>query len=179
MSLRQDVLRSLTLTELAIERKQALSTRNSDEDSDDELIYVVSVLHHSHSARSLRLRKTSTPGTPSRSRAPSRPSSRPVSPTRRATPRNAPSATPASKSLSSDPLKAFPTQISQRVFRWLSILDLASCSRVSRKWNKSQTLNYSVWCRVFVLRVLTLTSMVSTLSKRAFSGRELAPGQVD
>lgn len=43
MSLRQDVLRSLTLSELAIERKQAMSARNSDEDSDEELIYVVSV----------------------------------------------------------------------------------------------------------------------------------------
>ena len=43
MSLRQDVLRSLTLTELAIERKQAISTRHSDEDSDEELIYVVSL----------------------------------------------------------------------------------------------------------------------------------------
>lgn len=45
MSLRQDVLRSLTLTELAIERKQVVSTRHSDEDSDEELIYVVSALY--------------------------------------------------------------------------------------------------------------------------------------
>ncbi|KAF8553609.1 hypothetical protein OG21DRAFT_1413985 [Imleria badia] len=127
MSLRQDVLRSLTLTELAIERKQVISTRHSDEDSDEELIYV-----------------TSAPGTPARSRAPSRPSSRPSSPTRRANPRSALSSTLTSKPPSSDPLKAFPTQISQRIFRWLSISDLASCSRVSRKWNKSQTLNY-VW----------------------------------
>lgn len=44
MSLRQDVLRSLTLTELAIERKQLTSNRHSDEDSDDELINVVSVV---------------------------------------------------------------------------------------------------------------------------------------
>jgi len=43
-----------------------------------------------------------------------------------------------------DPLKAFPTDISQRIFARLSIKDLANCSRVSRKWNKSQTLNY-VW----------------------------------
>ena len=42
MSLRQDVLRSLTLAELAMERKQSTSTRHSDEDSDEELIYVVS-----------------------------------------------------------------------------------------------------------------------------------------
>jgi hypothetical protein len=43
MSLRQDVLKSLALTELAVERKQVTSTRNSDDDSDDELICVVSV----------------------------------------------------------------------------------------------------------------------------------------
>jgi len=126
MSLRQDVLRSLTLAELSTERKQNISNRQSDEDSDDELINV-----------------TSTPGTPARSRAPSRPSSRPVSPTRRANPK-ALSSTLAPKVTSLDPLKAFPTQISQRIFRWLTITELASCSRVSRKWNKSQTLNY-IW----------------------------------
>lgn len=48
MSLRQDVLRSLTLTELAAERKQVISSRHSDEDSDEELIYVVSVCHDAH-----------------------------------------------------------------------------------------------------------------------------------
>ncbi|KIK91832.1 hypothetical protein PAXRUDRAFT_34778 [Paxillus rubicundulus Ve08.2h10] len=129
MSLRQDVLRSLTLTELS-ERKstpQTSSTRQSDEESDDELIYVVS-----------------TPGTPARSRAPSRPSSRPVSPTPRTNLRNIPGSASASKFLFSDPLKALPTQISQRIFGWLPTSDLASCSRVSRKWNKSQTLNY-IW----------------------------------
>ncbi|KAF9229836.1 hypothetical protein BS17DRAFT_43277 [Gyrodon lividus] len=129
MSLRQDVLRSLTLTEFS-ERKstsQTSSNRQSDEDSDDELIYVVS-----------------TPGTPTRSRGPSRPSSRPVSPTRRTNLRNLPGSASASKPLISDPFKLFPTQVSQRIFRWLSISDLASCSRVSRKWNKSQTLNY-IW----------------------------------
>lgn len=45
MSLRQDVLRSLTLADLALERKQATSARHFEEDSDDELICVVSVLH--------------------------------------------------------------------------------------------------------------------------------------
>lgn len=43
MSLRQDVLRSLTLSELAIDRKQLTSPRHADEDSDDELICVVSL----------------------------------------------------------------------------------------------------------------------------------------
>ncbi|KAG9314736.1 nucleotide-diphospho-sugar transferase [Chiua virens] len=113
---------------LAMERMQLASTRHSDEDSEDELICV-----------------TSTPGTPARSRGPSRPSSRPASPTRRTNLRNPPpTSTLGPKSLSSDPLKAFPTQISQGIFRWLEVSDLASCSRVSRKWNKSQTLNY-VW----------------------------------
>ena len=98
----------------------------------------------SHCQR-LNLLEFSLPGTPARSRAPSRPSSRPssrpVSPSRRGLTRLG-SETP-SKGLSSDPLKAFPTQISQRIFRWLGITELATCARVSRKWNKSQTLNYS------------------------------------
>ncbi|KAG1746842.1 hypothetical protein EDB19DRAFT_1894083 [Suillus lakei] len=84
--------------------------------------------------------KFSLPGTPARSRGPSRPSSRPVSPTRRGPTRSA-SGLPL-KGLSSDPLKAFPTQVSQSIFRWLGISELATCARVSRKWNKSQTLNY-------------------------------------
>ncbi|KIJ60098.1 hypothetical protein HYDPIDRAFT_99291, partial [Hydnomerulius pinastri MD-312] len=75
---------------------------------------------------------------------PSRPSSRPVSPTRRTNFRSVPGSLSALKSPSTDPLKVFPTQISQHIFRWLEISDLASCSRVSRKWNKSQTLNY-IW----------------------------------
>ena len=41
-----------------------------------------------------------------------------------------------------DPLKAFPTEVSQRIFGCLSIKELAKCARVSRKWSKSQTLNY-------------------------------------
>lgn len=107
------------------------SSRQSqaENDSDDELVGVFSL-----------------PGTPSRSRAPSRPSSRPssrpVSPTRRGPVRSG-SGLPL-KGLSGDPLKAFPTQVSQSIFRWLGISELAACARVSRKWNKSQTLNY-IW----------------------------------
>ncbi|KAH7884034.1 hypothetical protein F5I97DRAFT_1897648 [Phlebopus sp. FC_14] len=123
MSLLQGVLKSLTVIDHP-ERKT--SSRHSDQDSDEELIYVVS-----------------TPGTPARSRAPSRPASRPHSPTRRANLRT-PASLSASKALSTDPLKAFPTQVSQCIFRWLDIPDLTACSRVSRKWNKSQTLNY-IW----------------------------------
>jgi len=45
---------------------------------------------------------------------------------------------------SKDPLRAFPTEVSQRIFGLLSIRDLARCARVSKKWSRSQTLNY-VW----------------------------------
>lgn len=44
MSLRQDVLRSLTLSDLAVERKRAAASAQAfDGDSDDELINVVSL----------------------------------------------------------------------------------------------------------------------------------------
>ncbi|OAX42590.1 hypothetical protein K503DRAFT_766677 [Rhizopogon vinicolor AM-OR11-026] len=129
MSLLQDVLKSQShshdLDGLSLSSRQS----QPENDSDDELIGVFSL-----------------PGTPARSRAPSRPSSRPssrpVSPSRRG-PTRLGNETP-SKGLSSDPLKAFPTQVSQRIFRWLEISELATCARVSRKWNKSQTLNY-IW----------------------------------
>ncbi|KAG6331085.1 hypothetical protein ID866_8007 [Astraeus odoratus] len=127
MSLRLDVLKSLTLDD----RRAAVHTSSkhsqTEEDTDDELINVVSL-----------------PGTPARSRAPSRPASRPVSPTRRSHLRDGSVSWTSSRPLSSDPLRAFPTQITQRIFRWLDISELAACSRVSRKWHKSQTLNY-IW----------------------------------
>ncbi|KZW00720.1 hypothetical protein EXIGLDRAFT_135784 [Exidia glandulosa HHB12029] len=90
---------------------------------------------------------TSLPGTPGvLSRPTSRPTSRSSSPTRTgARSRLAPGPLKlAAKTPSSDPLKAFPTELGQRIFSMLSMRDLARCSRVSRKWNKSQTLNY-VW----------------------------------
>ncbi|KXN86139.1 hypothetical protein AN958_10441 [Leucoagaricus sp. SymC.cos] len=43
-----------------------------------------------------------------------------------------------------DPLRVLPTDITQRIFARLSIGDLAKCSLVSRKWSRSQTINY-VW----------------------------------
>ncbi|KAH7926224.1 hypothetical protein BV22DRAFT_1087603 [Leucogyrophana mollusca] len=126
MSLLQGVLRSQNVD--AMDKKFAnTSISNAGDDSDDELVNVVSL-----------------PGTPARSRAPSRPSSRPVSPTRRGFARMPPVPFTPTKGPSLDPLKFFPTQVSQRIFRWLEISDLAVCSRVSRKWNKSQTINY-VW----------------------------------
>ncbi|GJE91991.1 F-box protein [Phanerochaete sordida] len=128
MSLLQDVLRTQTLDHL----DKTLASTHIDDQSEDELVDVVSL-----------------PGTPSRSRAGSRPSSRPTS--RAASPRRAARSllqvsTPGKPA--TDPLKAFPTEISQRIFGMLSIKDLARCARVSRKWSKSQTLNY-VWFMQF------------------------------
>ncbi|KAH7911838.1 hypothetical protein BJ138DRAFT_1149760 [Hygrophoropsis aurantiaca] len=130
MSLLQGVLRSQND---ALEKKIPHSITSipgsapGDDDSDDELVNVVSL-----------------PGTPARSRAPSRPSSRPVSPSRRGFTRAVPTPFTSTKGPSLDPLKNFPTQVSQRIFRYLTISELAICSRVSRKWHKSQTINY-VW----------------------------------
>ncbi|EIN12347.1 hypothetical protein PUNSTDRAFT_49601 [Punctularia strigosozonata HHB-11173 SS5] len=77
------------------------------------------------------------PGTP---RTGSRAPSRAQSPTRASQLPTSPRLAPRS----SDPLRAFPTEISQRIFGRLNIGDLARCSRVCKRWNKSQTLNY-VW----------------------------------
>ncbi|KAH8112068.1 hypothetical protein DFH11DRAFT_1609500 [Phellopilus nigrolimitatus] len=138
-TLLQDVLRPHALGVDKLNSKLAAASRKRDsspagqaasDDSDDELVGV-----------------TSAPGTPALSGAPSRQSSRPSSPTRMgASKRRAPGplliSTP--KGTSSDPLRAFPTDVSQRIFRNLSIRDLARCARVCRKWEKSQSLNY-VW----------------------------------
>ncbi|KAJ3489394.1 hypothetical protein NLI96_g2170 [Meripilus lineatus] len=126
MSLLQDVLRTKTLDSLEKKlMKATINGRISPDDDDYELINVISL-----------------PGTPaSRSRPSSRPTSRPssraTSPTRRAL-----RATPQRPS--SDPLRAFPTEITQKIFGRLSVKELAKCSRVSKKWSKSQTINY-VW----------------------------------
>lgn len=86
----------------------------------------------------------SLPGSPGRSRPGSRPASRPHSPTRGS--RLQPIT--ALKGSTRDPLRVFPTDISQRIFSMLSIKELARCSRVSKKWNRSQTLNYGAfWLR--------------------------------
>ncbi|KAI0770095.1 hypothetical protein C8Q74DRAFT_1273421 [Fomes fomentarius] len=121
MSLLQDVLRTQSMDSL---NKAIASGRNSPDD-DEELVNV-----------------TSLPGSPGRSRPSSRPASRPHSPTRS-------SKLSSLQSLSTvkgtrDPLRVFPTGISQRIFSLLTIKELARCSRVSKKWNQSQTLNY-VW----------------------------------
>ncbi|KAG6919456.1 hypothetical protein DXG01_005715 [Tephrocybe rancida] len=121
MSLLQDVLRSKTadidrkLKSVEISRR--LATNASDE-SDDDIVNVVSL-----------------PGTPDRTR--------PSSPTRGASAR--PLRGPLHISSSRrDFLRAFPTEVSQRIFAYLSIPQLARCALVSKKWRRSQTINY-VW----------------------------------
>ena len=144
MSLLQDVLRTQTLDSL---EKTLSHTHLEDGLSEDELVDVVSTL------RSLALPadidsdfKVSLPGTPARSRAGSRPSSRPgsraTSPSKRAVRSALHMSTPGAGRSATDPLKAFPTEVSQRIFGQLSNKDLARCALVSRKWSKSQTINY-------------------------------------
>ncbi|KAJ7451031.1 hypothetical protein FB451DRAFT_1284466 [Mycena latifolia] len=117
MSLLQDVLRSHVPDPKAIERRLNAQGNSSDE-SDDELVNVVSL-----------------PGTPARTRPPS--------PTRNgAAARPLPG--PLHISSRRDLLKALPTEISQRIFGRLSLKNLATCALVSKKWSRSQTINY-VW----------------------------------
>ncbi|KZT08993.1 uncharacterized protein LAESUDRAFT_569002 [Laetiporus sulphureus 93-53] len=127
MSLLQGVLRTQTLDSLDKQLQGERSTPQNDRDSDDELVGVVSA-----------------PGTPA---SQSRPSSRPASPGPGGAsrlPRRAYHTSSTSQGTSPDPLRAFPTDLSQRIFSLLTIAQLAKCSRVSKKWNRSQTINY-VW----------------------------------
>ncbi|RPD70808.1 hypothetical protein L226DRAFT_538620 [Lentinus tigrinus ALCF2SS1-7] len=121
MSLLQDVLRTQTLDSL----DKTLSNGGISPDDDEELVGVMSL-----------------PGSPGRSRPSSRPASRPHSPTRGSRP--SPLQPIVLKAIPRDPLRAFPTDVSQKIFSFLSIKELSRCSRVSKKWNRSQTLNY-VW----------------------------------
>lgn len=137
MSLLQDVLRTQTLDALdkklgsantINDRLSSLHLDRDRDDDDDELVNVVSL-----------------PGSPgSKSRPTSRPTSRATSPSRASSrPVRGPlHLTPTSPRVATDPLKAFPTEVSQKIFRRIGIKDLANCARVSRKWHKSQTLNY-------------------------------------
>ncbi|KAH9836730.1 uncharacterized protein C8Q71DRAFT_759395 [Rhodofomes roseus] len=125
MSLLQDVLRTQTIDQTGntVSITERLQTQRADPESDEEIVGVVSA-----------------PGTRPASRAPSRPSS----PAPRSAARRPFHIASSSTGLPSDPLRAFPTDVSQRVFSQLSVKELARCSRVSKKWNRSQTLNY-VW----------------------------------
>ncbi len=79
----------------------------------------------------------SIPGSPGRSGPGSRPASRPRSSTRGSL--QSPSTV---KGASRDPLRILPTDISWHIFSLLTTKELARCSRFSKKWNQSQTLNY-------------------------------------
>jgi len=132
-SLLQGVLRPNTSP--STENYNIKVERYERDESDDELVGV-----------------TSVPGTPSRSRPPSRPSSRPSSrqssPTRTsASKRPAPGPLLLPKHPAGDPLRAFPTEVGQRIFGALTVRDLARCARVCKKWSRSQTLNY-VWFQI-------------------------------
>ncbi|KAI5885224.1 hypothetical protein EV122DRAFT_211457 [Schizophyllum commune] len=119
MSLLQGVLRS-SATNAELDKSVDGLCRpgnDKDTDSDEEWVNVVSV-----------------PGTPARTRPPS--------PTRGSRPA---SRTPILTSKKSrDPLRVFPTEVSQRIFSRLRIRDLLKCTLVCKKWARSQTLNY-VW----------------------------------
>ena len=41
-----------------------------------------------------------------------------------------------------DPIRIIPTSVCNKIFSMLDMRSLARCARVSRKWSKSQTLNY-------------------------------------
>ncbi|KAI0313049.1 hypothetical protein OF83DRAFT_1143167 [Amylostereum chailletii] len=125
-SLLQGLLRQTASDALDNTKQRSGASPPLDDSSDDELVNVVSL-----------------PGTPSRSRAPSRP----PSPTGRGAARRlapGPLLLNSNSKRSTDPLKVLPTEVTQRVFAQLAIRDLARCARVSRKWKKSQTINY-VW----------------------------------
>jgi len=122
MSLLQGVLRNQTLD--SHDRKFDPNHLDSD-NSDDELVNV-----------------TSIPGTP----AYSRPATRPGSPSFGSSARLSNLSRSSPNRRRNDPLRAFPTELSQRIFSLLAIKDLARCARVSKKWSTSQSINY-VWFR--------------------------------
>ncbi|TFK18798.1 hypothetical protein FA15DRAFT_675031 [Coprinopsis marcescibilis] len=126
MSLRQDVLRSYTADTLErrLERASISQRRPAHDDKDDSGDEVVNVV--------------SLPNSPGGTRpsSPTRNSSRPVK------------GPLLLSSAQRDPLRRLPTEISQRIFSQLSTPDLVVCSRVSKKWNRSQTLNY-VWFQYY------------------------------
>ncbi|GHJ89264.1 hypothetical protein NliqN6_5666 [Naganishia liquefaciens] len=59
----------------------------------------------------------------------------------------------ALKSPTRDPLRVFPSALAVRIFLQLDIKSLARCNRVSKRWRKSSTLNYTwfLHCRALTL----------------------------
>jgi hypothetical protein len=74
--------------------------------------------------------------------------SRPQSPIGKSPGRTTTAATTASRKNTRDPLRALPSDLNQRIFASLGIRDLARCSRVSKRWSRSQTINY-VWFQMY------------------------------
>ncbi len=113
---------------------------------------------------------------PCRSRFGSRPASRPHSPTSKPT-----SLQPLAvvKGATTDPLRVLPINISLRIFSLLTVKELARCSRVSKKWNKSQTLNHGESLRIFSTRRRPLFSVRvqsgSNTSRRRVSATKVCP----
>ncbi|KAK0506388.1 hypothetical protein EDD18DRAFT_1123131 [Armillaria luteobubalina] len=101
----QDILRASALSDsLNTERKQDNIVQRDTDDSDDELVNVVSL-----------------PGTPSRTR--------PSSPTRLGASTRRPPG-PLLIGSRKDPLKVFPTEVSQKIFARLTLPELAKCAYV-------------------------------------------------
>ena len=142
MSLLQDVLRSKTddIDRRLRNVKLTRSAQLDNDDSDDEIVNVVRPSPRSLSnlffKSSIYNRKISLPGTPALTR--------PSSPARGGGNSSRLIRGPLllSSTTSHDPLKAFPTELSQRIFFKLPIRDLARCALVSKKWARSQSLNY-------------------------------------
>ena len=116
----------------------------------------------------------SLPGTPARTR--------PSSPTRGAASRLAIKTPLLLSSSRTDPLKAFPTELSQRIFSKLSIKDLAKCARVSKKWARSQSLNYGEpWTSTMFwfhpIEHIVITVWFQHYRKENFQDDSLPPGK--
>ncbi|KDQ30267.1 hypothetical protein PLEOSDRAFT_1088320 [Pleurotus ostreatus PC15] len=123
MSLRQDVLRSQSIDSYVVLDNNPDNNQPEHDSDDESYVNVISL-----------------PGTPARTR--------PSSPTGRSSASSRPAPGPlhlrSKSAVTTDPLRALPTEISQKVFGRLSITELARCARVSKKWNRSQSINY-VW----------------------------------
>ena len=143
MNLRHDVLRSRTPDtheKRLVSFRPNVSHREEQQDSDDELVNVVCFSDKVLEPQRFNFHQVSIPGTPTRSR----PHSRASSPRPGASTRPIPGSLylPGNRRSASDPLRILPTELSQGIFGYLSVPQLALCALVSKKWNRSQTINY-------------------------------------